>query len=89
VRGSQLGDRPLRWTKDGQALLIGNPSDTACPVSRLEIQTGARTPWKTFSPSDQAGLVGAGCPMMSADEQHYVLGYTRILSDLFLVEHLK
>jgi len=34
-------------------------------------------------------VVGAACPLISADEQHYVFGYTRNLSDLFLVEHLK
>src|SRR5713101_3187936 len=89
VRGSQPGDLPLRWTKDGQALFVGSRGDTSCPVSRLDVQTGVRTPWKTFSPSDLAGITGASCPFMSADEEHYATGYTRILSDLFLVEHLK
>jgi Tol biopolymer transport system component len=89
LTGSQPGDLPLRWSKDGQSLLIGVRGDTSCPVSRLNIQTGARTPWKTFSPSDLAGIIGAACPLMAADEQHYVFGYTRNLSDLFLVEHLK
>jgi eukaryotic-like serine/threonine-protein kinase len=89
VSGSQAGDLPLRWTKDGKALFVGRRGDTSCPVSRLDIQTGARTPWKTFSPSDVAGVIGAACPLISADEEHYVFGYTRNLSDLFLVEHLK
>jgi serine/threonine protein kinase/Tol biopolymer transport system component len=89
ARGSQAGDLPLRWTKDGQGLLIGTRGETSCPVSRLDIQTGARTPWKAFSASDVAGVVGAACPLLAADEEHYVTGYTRNLSDLFLVEHLK
>ena len=89
VRGSQPGDLPLRWEKDGQTLLIGTRGEMSCPVSRLDLQTGVRTPWKTFSPVDVAGVVGASCPLISADEQHYVFGYTRNLSDLFLVEHLK
>jgi hypothetical protein len=55
----------------------------------LTIQSGTRTPWKVFSPSDTAGVVGSSCPLISSDEQHYVFGYTRNLSDLFLVEHLK
>ena len=89
VRGSQPGDLPLRWTKDGQGLLIGMRGETSCPVSRLDVQTGTRTAWKTFSISDVAGVVGAACPLLAADEEHYVSGYTRNLSDLFLVEHLK
>ena len=89
VRGSQPGDLPLRWAKDGQGLLVGTRGETSCPVSRLDVQTGARTPWRTFSVSDTAGVIGAACPLISADEEHYVFGYTRNLSDLFLVEHLK
>jgi Tol biopolymer transport system component len=89
VRGSQPGDLPLRWTKDGQVLLVGRRGDTACPVSRLDLQTGASTPWKSFSPTDIAGVTSASCPLIADDEQHYVFGYTRSLSDLFLVEHLK
>ena len=89
VRGSRPGDLPLRWTKDGQGLLIGMRGETSCPVSRLDVQTGVRTAWKTFSVSDVAGVVGAACPLLAADEEHYVSGYTRNLSDLFLVEHLK
>ncbi len=89
VRGSQPGDVLLRWATNGQTLLVGTRGENACPVSRLDLQTGARSTWKAFSPVDIAGVVGASCPLISADEQHYVFGYTRNLSDLFLVEHLK
>jgi serine/threonine protein kinase/Tol biopolymer transport system component len=89
VAGSRPGDQALRWTKGGQALLVGSRGETSCPVDRLDLQTGTRTPWKVFTPADTAGVVAAACPLISADEQHYVFGYTRNLSDLFLVEHLK
>jgi hypothetical protein len=89
VRGSQPGDAPLRWTKGGNALFVGQRGETSCPVWKLDLQTGARTPWKTVSPADIAGVTGVSCPRLAADEQHYVFGYVRDLSDLFLVEHLK
>jgi Tol biopolymer transport system component len=89
VRGSQPHDTPLRWTKDGNALVVGQRGETSCPVWRLNIQTGVRTPWKTVSPADVAGVTGVSCPRVAADEQHYAFGYVRDLSDLFLVEHLK
>jgi hypothetical protein len=89
VRGSQPGDIPVHWSKDGQALFVGRRGETECPVSRLDLRNGARTAWKTFSPSDVAGIVGASCPLLAYDEEHYVFGYTRNLSDLFMVEHLK
>lgn len=89
LRGSQAGETPLRWTKDGSALFVGRRGETSCPVTRLDINTGRRTPWKTVTPPDVAGVVGVACPRIAADEEHYVFGYTRNLSDLFLVEHLK
>jgi Tol biopolymer transport system component len=89
VHGSQPAETPIRWTKDGSALLVGRRGETSCPVFRLDLSTGARTAWKTVGPSDVAGVVGVSCPRIAADEEHYVFGYTRNLSDLFLVEHLK
>jgi serine/threonine protein kinase/Tol biopolymer transport system component len=89
IPGSFPNDVPLRWEKSGNALFVGQRGETSCPVSRLDLQTGARTPWKTVRPSDLAGVVGVACPRIAADEEHYVFGYVRNLSDLFLVEHLR
>jgi len=89
VRGSRPDETPIRWAKDGNSLLVGSRGETSCSVSRLDLSTGNRTPWKTVAPADVAGVVGVGCPRIAVDEQHYVFSYTRNLSDLFLVEHLK
>ena len=89
IHGSGPGDLPLHWENNNQILMVGSRGETSCPVVRLDLKTATRTPWKSFSPADTAGVVGSSCPLLSADEQHYVFGYTRSLSDLFLVEHLK
>ncbi len=89
LRSTQPGDIPLGWSSDGRTLLVGHRGETSCPVSKVDLQTGNITPWKTFSPSTVAGLVQSSCPGFSDDEQHYVFGYTWILSDLFMVENLK
>jgi eukaryotic-like serine/threonine-protein kinase len=89
IPGSGPSDLPLLWEKDNQVLLVGNRGETSCPVFRLDIRTGTHVPWRSFSAADTAGVIGSSCPLLSADEQHYVFGYTRSLSDLFLVEHLK
>ena len=89
IPGVQPGEEPLRWTRDGRALFVGMRRETYCAVSRLNIQTGSRSAWKTLAPSDVAGVSGVACPRIAADEQHYVFGYVRNLSDLFLVDHLK
>jgi serine/threonine protein kinase/Tol biopolymer transport system component len=89
VRGSQPSDAPMWWMKNGNGLFVGQRGETSCSVWRLDLQTGARTPWKTVSPADIAGVTGVSCPRLADDEQHYAFGYIRDLSDLFLVEHLK
>ncbi len=89
VQGSQPRDTPLRWAKDGNTLLVGQRGETSCPAWRLDLQTGVRKSWKTVAPPDAAGVTGVSCPRIAADEQHYVFGIVRSLSDLFLVEHLK
>jgi len=89
IRGSLPNEVPLRWAKGGDALFVGARGETFCDVFRLDLQTGARTPWKKVAPPDVAGVVGVSCPRIAADEEHYVFGYTRTLSDLFLVDHLK
>jgi Tol biopolymer transport system component/predicted Ser/Thr protein kinase len=89
VSGALPSEAPLRWTRDGNSLFVGARGETSCAVSRVNIRTGARTPWKTVAPTDVAGVAGVACPRIAADEEHYVFGYTRNLSDLFLVEHLK
>jgi hypothetical protein len=89
LRGTQPGDLPLGFSDDGRTMLVGHRGEESCPVSRMDLQSGAITSWKTFSPSNVAGLVSSNCPGFSADEQHYVFGYTWILSDLFMVDNLK
>jgi serine/threonine protein kinase/Tol biopolymer transport system component len=89
IRGSQPGELAIGWANDGQSIFVGTRGDTTCAVSRLDTSTGARTPPKSYGPTDVAGVVAVSCPNFAADEVHYVLGYTRSLSDLFLVEHLK
>ena len=89
IQGSMPYDQPLRWAKDGHALFVGQRGETSCPVSTVDLQTGKRSEWKTVRPADLAGVAGVACPRIADDEQHYVFGYVRNLSDLFLVEHLK
>ena len=56
---TEPGDVPIGWSADARALLVGHQGEMGCPVSRVDLQNGTRTAWKTFSPSSIAGLVSA------------------------------
>ena len=94
--GFGLGPYPHAISPDGkQMAVIGSngialvSTETSCPIWHLNLQTGARSAWKSVAPIDIAGADGVSCPRVAADEEHYFFGYVRDLSNLFLVEHLK
>jgi len=57
-------------------------------MSRLDLVTGRRVPWRTLSIADPAGFAPFGA-VITPDGQAYAVSYGRLLSNLFLVEGLK
>ena len=60
LRALMPGDIPLQWSQDGRHLYTVDHVDGARPAAvdifRVELATGARTPWKTLTPSDPVGV---------------------------------
>jgi serine/threonine protein kinase len=88
VPNVQQGEMPSQWTADGKALLVG-AAEVPTRVFTIELATGRRTPFRTFSPADPTGLFDSSPPNFSRDLKSYVYSYTRILSDLYIVDGLK
>jgi hypothetical protein len=88
VTGLEPGEFVTAWSADGRSLLV-MARRVPAQVFRVDVATGKRTLWRTFEPSDAAGIDNITRVMISADEKAYVYGYIRTLSDLYLVEGLK
>ena len=58
-------------------------------IYRLNIVTGQRQLFKEVNPADVTGLYDVGHVIMSADGRSYIYGFTRLLSDLYLVKGLQ
>jgi hypothetical protein len=56
---------------------------------RLDTASGKKAAWKQLVPADSAGIDHIAPILMSGDKKSYVYGYSRILSDLYLVTGLK
>jgi len=58
---------------------------------RIDLETGVRTPWRSFAPEDRIGLVGMSPPGFYPDRDvdAWAYGYTRRLENLYLVEGLR
>jgi eukaryotic-like serine/threonine-protein kinase len=82
------GEDPVHWTPDGKSLLVGN-ANIPSSVFMIDLATGQRKPFKSFTLADPTGLFDLAPPSFSHDLKSYVYSYNRITSDLYIVEGLK
>jgi hypothetical protein len=87
IPGLIAGDQPLAWTDDGAALFVGG-STVPIAITRLDLASGIRTPWKTIAPSDAAGLRYATLTI-TPNGKYWALATAKLLTDLFVVEGLR
>ncbi len=84
IPGLTFDDRPTQISDDGTALFLVGGNDIPRKVYRFDIATGRRELWRTVSPTDLAGVSELAVYPSGGDS--YLYEYTRILSDLYLVE---
>jgi len=89
VPGVQPGEFPTAWSSDGGSLYVMTRGQIPAQVFRVDVATGQRTFWRAFEPADAAGIDTIRGVLVSADDKAYVYGYSRTLSDLYLVQGLK
>ena len=77
------------WTSDPRFMTVTQWEKLPVKIYRLDIVSGQRQLFKEMNPMDVTGLCDLDHIMFSADGHSYVYGYTRLLSDLYLVKGLK
>ena len=82
-------ERPIRWGADGDSLFIRDWQVVPVHISRLELASGRRSPWKVLQPADPAGVYDMTLVRLSSDGQSYAYSSTSKLSDLYVVDGLK
>jgi serine/threonine protein kinase/Tol biopolymer transport system component len=89
ISGVADGEFPLRFSADGRSLYLWKRGDVPARVNRLEIATGKSEPWKDLIPADPSGVERISNVLVTPDGKGYAYCFTRLLSDLFVVEGLK
>ena len=74
---------------DGGKSLLVRTTSIPVEITRVDIATGHREPWKEISPPDPAGVVSVPNIKFSADGKAYAYSVGRMLSDLYVVDGLK
>ncbi|HEY2820717.1 MAG TPA: WD40 repeat domain-containing serine/threonine protein kinase [Candidatus Acidoferrum sp.] len=87
IPGVLDGDEPVQWI-DEKHIIVGR-TEVPMHVFTIDLFTGKRTPLKTFSPMDPTGLIDNAPPTFSSDLKSYVYSYSRITSDLYVLDGLK
>jgi hypothetical protein len=89
VPGSELGDRPVGWTEDGESLWIFRRSEVPAHIDRLEIATGRREHWRALEPADAAGVYSILGVRITPSGHSYFYNYRQTLSELYEVRGLR
>jgi eukaryotic-like serine/threonine-protein kinase len=89
LEGMTVADRPVRWSSDGKTLYLNHAGDIPGRLYRLDVATGKTETVRTYMPSDAAGVGNVGGIRVNADLSGYAYSYSRVLSDLYVVDGLR
>jgi serine/threonine protein kinase/sugar lactone lactonase YvrE len=81
-------ERIITFFDGGKTLLVRTLS-VPTQITRINLATGRREPWKEIVPADPAGVQSLPVIRFSADGKSYAYSIGRMLSDLFVVDGLK
>jgi dipeptidyl aminopeptidase/acylaminoacyl peptidase len=80
-------DESLWWSADPKIVyVVRGKQGLPMKVYKLNIETGKRELFKELNPTDTTGICDLGHVIVSRDGRAYIYGYTRLLSDLYLVK---
>jgi hypothetical protein len=88
IAGVEPDDQPLQWSEDGRTLYVQR-GRVPMSVYAVDLAGGTRTPWREFGPEDRAGVGYLTRICLTRDAKSYAFGYSRALSELYLVDGLR
>ncbi|MFY9551828.1 MAG: protein kinase [Thermoanaerobaculia bacterium] len=88
IAGLVDGEFPLRFGPDGKSLYVWK-RDLPARVYHIDLETGRHALWKELMPLDPSGVERISNVVVTPDAKSYAYTYSRLLSDLFVVEGLK
>jgi eukaryotic-like serine/threonine-protein kinase len=84
-----LPGETISWTSDPHYVYASSEKMAPVKIYRLNIENGQRQLFKELNPSDETGLCDLTNILFSPNGKAYVYGYTRLLSEIYLVNGLK
>jgi Tol biopolymer transport system component len=88
IPGLQDDELIVKWSADGRGVLAARGGGQPWQVDRVDLATGQRTRMLEVRVPDGAGL-RLSLLAITPDARHYVHSYSRLLTDLYLVQGLR
>jgi Tol biopolymer transport system component len=88
IPGVADDQRVVQWAEDGRALFVGRQAGPTWTIHRLDLESGEETPWTEITPGETAGL-RLSWVYLSPNGRYWVHSYSRLLTDLYVVEALR
>ncbi len=89
IPGLAPDETATSWSSDGRFLYVFRRRDVPSRVFKLDVRTGKRELWRELMPMDGAGIQDIAPVIPTPDGQEYVYGYSRTLSDMYVVDGVK
>jgi Tol biopolymer transport system component len=89
LSGIARDEQIVQWLSSGNTLILSQPADLRVVTTEFDIDSGKKTPWKQFVPSDPIALMGIETFYLTPDGNRYILCDVRTFSSLFIASGLK
>ena len=86
IPGTTPDDAVIRWSRDGDSILVCRGGEIPLRVDRVSLSTGQRQFVRNIGPPDLSGVTLIYPPFVSSDEQSVAYSFRRSITHLFLVE---
>jgi len=87
--GLGVDDFPVQWTADSKQLYAFHRGGVPAQSFKVDVASGARTPFHELRPPDAAGVVAIRNLRVTPDGRAYAFGYNQYLSTLYLVKGIR
>jgi hypothetical protein len=84
-----LSGEKFAWTADPHFMYAYEWKQASVKIYRLNILSGERQLFKEITPPELSGSCDIARVLFSSDGRYYVYGYTRLLSELYLVKGMR
>jgi len=89
LSGIAPGEKIINWHGDSDNVFLAHPDGINVQIYNLNLTTGKRQLWTTFSPQDKTALAGHSLVYITPDGAHFGYQAQRVYSTVFLAKGLR